>query len=500
MPLKIVDSKTMSVIDTRSQTEYSIPAAILMESAGIKAYGVCRDLFLEFSNPRSELLFVAGTGNNGGDALVMARQAFLDGLSATVVLSGPVKSAAAAGNLEIIGKLGVKVVSFPDQRDEFRLALRSADLIIDGLFGTGVSCPLRSGAAALVDELNSCGVRVISLDLPSGLGDGFKKGYPVIHAEVTLCLGLPKECLYLPFARTHCGRIVVIPIGFPPALTKDPAIPGELIDYDDIEKLTGSIPPDAYKGTRGKLAVFAGSVGMTGAPVLASQSAARSRCGLVSLFIDKEAYLPVSSNLISVMPLPWDVSSDPASLDLDAFDAYLAGPGWGFDGRLSWLKRIMSQKCPGVLDADALTLLSGLKGRTDLGGDTVLTPHPGEMARLVDGRVEDVLDNPVACATRAAELYNAVVVLKSHVTTVSEPGGRFWIFDGMNPALGTGGSGDVLAGIIAGLLAGGTPAQKAACLGVLVHGKAAESAFRERGWFLAEDLPPYISLIFAGKL
>jgi ADP-dependent NAD(P)H-hydrate dehydratase / NAD(P)H-hydrate epimerase len=496
--LKIVDSKTMSSIDILAQTKYSIPSQILMENAGIKAYNICRNLMDAFSDPQAELLFLAGTGNNGGDALVMARQACMDGLSAKVLLLGPVKSPTAALNLEIIENLGVNTVSFPDQPEESLRLLHSAAVIVDGLFGIGISGPLREEAAALVDEINSCAGQVISLDVPSGLGDGFKADYPIVHASVTLCLGLPKASLYVLSARARCGRIVHVPIGFPPALTKDSAIKGELLEYDDIEILSVSTPPDAHKGSRGKLAVFAGSTGMTGAPVLAAQSAARSRCGLVSLFIEENAYQTVSPNLISVMAKPWDVSGDPASFDFDAFDACLVGPGWGFDGRLAWLKRIIDQKHPRVLDADALTMLSGIDGHHDLGGNAVLTPHPGEMARLVDMSVVEVTDDPVACAAKAARLYNAVVVLKGHITTVCEPGGGFWIFDGMNPALGTGGSGDVLAGVIAGLLAGGIAVREAACLGVLAHGKAGERAFAERGWFLAEDLPPYISVILAG--
>jgi len=495
--MKIVDSANMSRIDSLAQSEYGIPGGILMENAGIKAYGVCRELIEEFSDPHIPLLFVAGSGNNGGDALVMARQAFLDNLNVAVLLAGPVKSDAAAANLNIAQKLKIPVVSLCDEPEKARELLHSRPVVVDGLFGTGVSGPLRQGPAELVEEINSLNATVVSIDLPSGLGDEFRQDFPLVHADYTLCLGLPKRCLYLPHARKHCGRIVHIRIGFPAPLVGDPGIPGELLDYWEIERLIRPIPIDAHKGTRGRLAVFAGDIGTTGAPVLASESAARSRCGLVYLFAEQTAYLAVASKVVSVMAKRWNCSDDPSGFDTRMYDAYLAGPGWGFEGRLPWLEMLMRSGLKGVLDADALTLLSTRREAADLQGKAVLTPHPGEIARLLDTGIEDIQNDPVGAAQQAASMYNAITVLKGHVTTICDPAGKFRLFDGSNPVLGTGGSGDVLAGIIAGLLSGGYEATEAACLGVLVHAKAARMTYEERGWFLAEDIPPYISKVFA---
>lgn len=497
--MKVVDSKTMSLIDSRAQTEYEIPARVLMENAGIKAYAVCRDEIHEFSRPGALILFVAGSGNNGGDALVMARQAFLDGLNVAVLLSGPVKSDNAAANLDIIRKLKVRTFSIPDQPEESRHLLRTAAVVVDGIYGTGISGPLRPPGAALVVEINELAGKVVSIDLPSGLGDEFKSSYPAVRADLTLCLGLPKRCLYLPSARMLCGRIVHVPIGFPPPLVTDPQIPGELLRFSDIEPMRRAIPDDAHKGDRGKLAVFGGDIGTTGAPVLASESAARSRCGLVYLFVDEAAYIPVASHLTSVMARKWRPHDDPAQFDLNQYDAYLAGPGWGFDGRRPWLEMLITAGLKGVVDADGLTLLASFDEPPDFGGNAVLTPHPGEMGRLLGIDISEVLHDPVEAAAQAASTYNATVVLKSNVTTICEPGGRYRLFDGSNPALATGGTGDVLAGIIAGLVAGGYEAGDAASLGVLIHAKAAEVAFCELGWFLAEDLPPFVSKVFAGS-
>lgn len=494
--MKVVDSKAMSLIDSRATSEYGMPSSILMENAGIKAYAACRERFDEFGNPGEVITFIAGSGNNGGDAFVMARQAFLDGLNVAILLSGPPKSKSSAANLEIARKLHIRTVSIPDEPTEAQALLRKSSISVDGLYGTGISGSLRTDGADLVKLVNNEAKKVVSIDLPSGLGDEFENGFPLIRADTTLCLGLPKKSLYLPYARGHCGDIVHIPIGFPPQLLTDPSIPGELLEYADAKRISKAIPLDAHKGNRGKVAVFAGSVGTTGAPVLASESAARSRTGLVFLFVDPEAYVPVASKVVSVMARRWNLNENPGEFELNAYDAYLAGPGWGFDGRLPWLTRLIESGMHGVLDADALTLLSRIQDPPDLAGKVVLTPHPGEMARLLDTTVEQVLRDPVRAAGQGASKYNATVVLKGHVTTISEPGGRYWIYDGCNPALGTGGSGDVLSGIIAGNLSAGYSVGESALLGVLIHAMAAEAAFAEHGWFLAEDLLPFISKVF----
>jgi NAD(P)H-hydrate epimerase len=268
-----------------------------------------------------------------------------------------------------------------------------------------------------------------------------------------------------------------------------------LLTDADIEAMVPDIPPDAHKSTRGRLAVFAGSRGTTGAAALSAVSAARSRCGLVYLFADEAAYAPLASQLASVMVKPWAPAPGPAGFAFDTYDAFLAGPGWGFEDREPWLDGLISSSLPGVLDADALTMLAG-GGPRDLGGRIVLTPHPGEMARLFGKDVEAIIADPFTAAAETSAGFNAVVVLKGHVTVITEPGGSLWVVDGMNPALGTGGSGDVLAGIVSGLLAGSGDPAVSAKLGALVHSRVAAEARDRLGWFLAEDLISGISAAF----
>jgi NAD(P)H-hydrate epimerase len=310
-------------------------------------------------------------------------------------------------------------------------------------------------------------------------------------------MGLPKLCLYLPRARALCGRIFVVPVGFPPALLEDPSIPGELLSSAAWRRLAPPIAADTHKNRRGHLAVFAGTRGTTGAAWLCATAAARARVGLVTLFADPEIYPLVASKLTSVMCRPWDPPQRDA-WDPTRYSAVLVGPGWGLaDDKAAWLETLLALPLPGVIDADAITLLGEKAAvrKVDLGGRWVLTPHPGEFARLTGTAPDAVLDDPVGHAVAASKRLNAIMVLKGHSTIVAAPDGRFWILDGGNPALATAGSGDVLAGLIAAGIAGGLPPLDAARFGVSLHAFTGARAARQLGWFLAEDLVPLVSRV-----
>jgi NAD(P)H-hydrate epimerase len=308
-------------------------------------------------------------------------------------------------------------------------------------------------------------------------------------------MGLPKLCLYLPRARAMCGRIFVVSVGFPPALVDDPSIAGELLSPRAWQRLVPPIPPDAHKNTRGHLAVFAGARGTTGAAWLCATAAARARVGLVTVFAGSDIYPVIAPKLTSVMCRPWD---PPGEWDPSRYTAILVGPGWGLsEEKAACLDQLLSLPVPGVIDADAITLLGrrAAARRIDLGGRWVLTPHPGEFTRLTGAARDAVLDDPVGHAVSASERLNAVVVLKGHSTVIAFPDGRYWIHDGANPALATGGSGDVLAGLIAAGIAGGLAPLDAARFGVSLHAFTGTLAARRRGWFLAEDLVPLVSRV-----
>jgi len=494
--VKIVDAQSMARIDARSTAEFGIPSADLMEAAGRQAWLAMREE-VRAGAPRKPLVFVGGRGANGGDAFVMARHARGDGADAAVVLASgrPPAASDAAAMLASCEALGIPVTSGPDDPDAAGGRIASASWVFDGIAGTGLRGPLRAPLDAVVAAINASRARWAASDVPSGLGDGYRAGWPLVHADCTLTMGLPKSCLYLPRGRPHCGRILVVQPGFPPSLLEDPAIRCDMIDERSFRGLLGPLPPDAHKGDRGHLAVFAGAPGTSGAAWLAAHAAARSRVGLVSLFLDAATMPLVAPACRSVMAKPWD-EADARGFEPSRSTAVLVGPGWGLgEGRLAWLERLLDGSPGGVIDADGITLLArlGARGPRRLGGRWVLTPHPGEFARLAGISRDDLLDDPVPRALAAARELEAVVVLKSHVTIVADPDGGSRLLDGCNPALATAGSGDVLAGLVAGGLAAGLAPLTAAVFGVSLHARLGAVARERLGWFLAEDLVPLVS-------
>jgi hydroxyethylthiazole kinase-like uncharacterized protein yjeF len=503
LTVKIVDSRRMGDIDRRSQQEFGMPSMLLMENAGIKAYQAWKRKILRGERPEGGAVFVAGKGNNGGDALVLARQSLLDGIPGVAVILAdgrPAEGTDPGVNLGMCESLGIPVVSWRDQNERAKALLSAAAWVFDGIAGTGLKGAIREPLAALVDYLNGCRGIKVAVDVPSGVGDGYRAGFPAVRAEYTLCMGLAKTCMYLPRARLFCGLIIVVPLGFPPALAEDSAIPGELLEENAFRFLAKPIAADSHKNRRGHLAVFAGSPGTTGAAVLTATAAARARVGLVTVFLDSQAYPLIAPRFSSVMARQWDGSAEPerSGFDPKRFSAVLVGPGWGVTkDKERWLRHLISLETPGVVDADGLTLLAGFPrgNETVLGGRWVLTPHPGEFSRLTGVSMDEILDDPVSHALSLARRMEGIVVLKGACTCIAEPEGRYWIFDGVNPALGTGGSGDVLAGLVAAGIAGGMAPLDAALFGVSLHGRIGRIARSRLGWFLAEDLLPLVSSV-----
>ncbi len=497
--MKVVSSAAMAVVDRRTQAEFAIPGLLLMEDAGAKAWLLLRHEY-RGGVPPGQVVVLAGKGNNGGDGFVMARQAAVDGVrEISIVLAGgrPAADGDAGRMLAACEKLPIEILEWPEQADTVRSRLAQAGLILDAIAGTGIRGPLTKPLAELVSAANASPGRIVAIDVPSGVGDDFRDGYPAIRAETTLTMGLPKVCLFLPNARRLCGVIQVVPVGFPPSLLDDPGIPGNLLATDAWRAIARPIEPDTYKNRRGHLAVFAGSVGTTGAAWLAASAAARCRLGLVTLFVDPDAYAVIAPRFASVMCRPWGAAADPPpAWDPALYSGILVGPGWGLaEAKERWLERLLALPISGVLDADGLTLLGRMRARSrmDLHARWVLTPHPGEFSRLMSVPRDQVLDDPVGQALAAASHLGAVIVLKGHCSVVASPDGRYWILDGQNAALATGGAGDVLAGIVGAGIAGGMSAVDAALFGVSLHSYAARVAWERSGWFLSEDLVPMLS-------
>lgn len=494
--MRLVSSAAMQEIDRRTQDEYGVPELVLMESAGLRAWDELQTR-VKAIRPPASICFVAGRGNNGGDALVMARYAALGGFPVRVVLAAEERSLGEQGRLHagILRNLQVPVCEWPGAEAECRNAIASSGVIVDGLAGTGIRGELRAPLDAMCAAINASGACVAAVDAPSGLSEQWRSGMPVVQARWTLTMGLPKTCLYTPSGRAHCGEIVAVPLSFPTALIDDPALPGELLGPCDLERLVQPLNAGDYKTRRGVVAVVGGAIGTTGAPVLAADAAARCRAGLVTIFADGPAHHIVASLVRSVMVRPLDA----LQAALERTDAVVVGPGWGTDdSRGSQLEMIVQGARRGVIDADGLNLLAGdgaARARNALHEQWVLTPHPGELARLLKADATSVTEELFEASGRLAARTGAVVVGKASVTVVAHPDGRFAVIDGMNAAMGTGGSGDVLAGAIGGLLAGGMDGWTAARAAALVHQQAGRSLRGRVGLFLAEQLPAEIGRI-----
>jgi NAD(P)H-hydrate epimerase len=503
--LKLVSSAEMALIDRKAENDFLMPSILLMENAGIKAVHFLVQTAWKGSIPDGLFVFLAGRGNNSGDAFVMARQFMMEGKHELVIILAdgtPELESLPGVNLEICRSLGIPIIDYKTSEAQSRDLLSGSLFIFDGLTGTGLSGEIKEPLKSLIGFINTLPQPKIAIDVPSGVSDEFQNGFVALKADLTLTMGLPKRCLYLPAARPFSGTIVTIEIGFPPQLVGDPVIQGELLQARDFFSLLPPLAPESYKGTRGHLAVFAGTRGTTGAAALAAQAAGRARTGLVTLYTDPDAYPVIAAQLSSIMCRPVTKETTADKKIVGQYDALLIGPGFGLTvEKRSLFQELYAIPLPKVIDADGLTILSTLQADElpAANAAVILTPHPGECARLAGKSAAAVLSDPLETALSVSKRFQAVCVLKSHVTFITEPAGRYAVIDGMNPALGTGGSGDVLSGIIAGFLSQGIEAYTSARLGVLLHAKLGEYVFSQKGWFLAEDLLPYISLALSCK-
>ena len=444
------------------------PAEELMERAGFAVAKAAIE-FLKRRDSRVALLF-AGKGNNGGDAIVAARHLAAAGCRPVLVLMERRDERPA----------GVSVVEWPDE-------LPAADVIVDGLLGTGLKGEVREPYASVIKFINGAKTPVVAIDVPSGLGTA-----TCVQADVTVTMGLPKIDLLRPAAVDYVGRIEVADIG----LIGDVDSDVELITRTDIE-----LPErrrSAHKGDFGHLLIIAGSEGYTGAPVIAAHAAARAGAGLVTVAVPKEIYPIVAGHCPpEVMPQPLSFDQVPPG-----FDAVAIGPGLGQKPetqKLVW-KILSTAAVPVVVDADALNALAQAPGALKkLPAPFVLTPHPGEMARLVGKTAKEVQADRWEIAKRFSQEYGVVLALKGAGTVVTDKSGKLWINSTGNPGMAKGGMGDALTGIIGALLAQKMMPLDATRAGVFWHGLAGDVAAAKHGEasMLASELIDYLGDAFA---
>ncbi|MDR1894992.1 MAG: hypothetical protein LBQ61_09970, partial [Spirochaetales bacterium] len=384
--MKLLSCAESARIDREGLLRFALNQDALIEQAGLRLWEAFLRARRRTSPPGGggRLVFLAGPGNNGRDAQVMARLArAAGGFQPAVIFSAPAARGAAEPWLRAWGVPGLLPEEEPE---EVRALLGGADYIIDGLCGTGLTGPLRAPEARLVAQANASPAVRLALDLPSGARDDFCPGDPVFQGRWTLTIALPKTCLYLPALRPAAGRIILVPLAFPPALLEDPGLPGRRLDWSEARTLIPGIPPEAHKYRRGHCAVFAGlprQGGALGAGILAARGAAAGPAGLVSLYLPDDqpgGGFEAAAAGISAGAPELLVKPESAGFPLPpTVKSLVAGPGWGGagEGRAAQLRALFDSGLPGVLDADGLRVFAGAPELHPPRDRWVFTPHSG---------------------------------------------------------------------------------------------------------------------------
>lgn len=493
--MKILSTKAMREVDRVASEDFGIPGVVLMENA---ALGVVDAALAEVPHAESVVIF-CGPGNNGGDGLAVARHLAVRGLQvvAVVATGGREYSGDARIQHEIARKMagmGLELRVMTADRAAEVESLSNTDLVIDALFGTGLSRPLDGWFADLVTAIDALDVTILAVDLPSGLnGDRSDLWGPHIEADLTVTFGALNAAHVFPPASDAAGRVVIADLGIPLDLVERADGDLFLLDAGDLAPLLGPRPAAAHKGDFGHLLIAAGSVGKSGAAVLAAQAAVRSGAGLVTAAIPEsilDAFEAASLETMST-PLPVVDEGELAGGALDELvrgaeskNAVAVGPGLGTSSVTAETIRsfCLGVELPLVLDADGLTAFAGqLGGLRQRSCATVLTPHPGELARLIGVETADIVKDRLGSVRRAAEESGAVVLLKGHLSLIADPEGGVYVSPTGNPGMATGGSGDVLTGMIGALLAQRVDPLAATQLAAFAHGMAGDAAAAEVG-------------------
>jgi NAD(P)H-hydrate epimerase len=494
--MKILTSDQMRNIDRRAIDEVGIPDLVLMENAGGQVVDTLLELYPEVDPDR--VLILCGKGNNGGDAMVVARQLVGCGLDPRVVLLYP--RAAFKGNaahqLQILERIGIECeeMATPEAWEEFRNELPEYEIILDGLLGTGLSKPVEGFLEQVILDVNMASGEVVALDIPSGLsGNSSEIPGAAIEADATVALACPKIPHIFPPAEALAGDIYIADIGIPEACVELEQATLNLIDEALLEGLLPPRDPETHKGDFGHILVVAGSTGKPGAARMVGSGALRAGAGLVTAATPKGAVGAVGAQLMEMMtePLP---ETDAGTLAAKAAAAVrkletgktvlAVGPGLSMDAETQSAIRDIVKKTalPVILDADGLNAFAGHVG--DLSGKSrplLLTPHPGEMGRLLEISSDAVQADRIGACRRLATERDCGVVLKGYRTLIGTPEGEVFVNVTGNPGMASGGSGDVLTGVLAGLVAQGLPVVQAALLGVYVHGLAGDLAAEKTG-------------------
>jgi NAD(P)H-hydrate epimerase len=496
--MRVLNAAQMRDADRQTIDEIGIPSMVLMENAGRQVVAALEAAYDDL--PDKQIAILCGPGNNGGDGFVVARTLHQRGIDASVFVVATMSAIKgdARLNLEILGRLGLTVVEISDEQawDLHFSEISKCDLIVDAIFGTGLKNPLSGMMETVAADVNASGLPVVAVDLPSGLSaDHAEPIGECIRAAMTVTLGAPKLPLVLPPGEGAAGNIVVADIGIPPEVIDNLAGPHvELLTREAMREILQPRDADSHKGDYGHLLVIAGSRGKTGAAHLAALGALRSGAGLVSVAAPRSAQPIIAAMGAEYMTVPLEESAGgtvaaaaiETILSFDQ-DVIAAGPGLGTGPDVVlFIQELVSQsESPLVLDADALNALASDPDRLLSAGEgrrpIVITPHPGEMARLAHTSVDAVQTNRLDVARDFAVQHQIYVVLKGHRTLIATPEGKVFINPLGNPGMATGGTGDVLTGVLGAWLAQLLDAEAACRIAVFVHALAGDLAEADEG-------------------
>lgn len=494
--MKLLYADQMKEIDRRATDNYLIPSLLLMENAGIKVLETVKGMIGNLS--KAKVTILTGKGNNGGDGLVLGRHLINAGALVEIFMLGESQnlSSDAYVNFSILEKMNAAIFPLRAAADFDRLmiALISSDLIVDAIYGIGFRGSLDDFETRVIQMVNLSKAPVVAVDIPSGVeADTGKVPGTAIKADHTVTFALPKLGQFLAPGRDYIGALIVADISIPTPLLQDRNLKLNLIDAVLVREFIKPRTAESHKGTYGHVLVAGGSTGMTGAVMLTACAALRSGAGLVTAALPESLVPILEASVREVMSCPLAENSE-ASISIEALPALenllgtvsvcAIGPGMSRYPEANAILRFVLENSgvPILLDADGL---NALEGDADILKDRqipiVITPHPREMSRLTGLTVEAIQHNRLEIARQYATAWGITVVLKGHQTVVASPSGELFMNSSGNPGMATAGSGDVLGGIIAGLIAQGLKPQNAAVAGVYIHGRSGDSAVKKTG-------------------
>jgi hydroxyethylthiazole kinase-like uncharacterized protein yjeF len=497
--MKIVTAEEMRIIDRKTIEGYGIPSAVLMERAGLAVTSMIKQVF----SPR-KVIIISGSGNNGGDALVVARNLYNEGWDVKAFLTVKPEDLKGDALLQyrVANKLGLKIYPVNDFLTQHSSLITRHCIIVDALLGTGLSKNVTGLLSEVISLINRSNVPIISVDIPSGISsDNGQIMGEAVRADYTVTFGLPKRGHLLYPGAQHSGKLFIEDIGFPEELLNSEKLHIELLMKDKISTLIPQRPRYSHKGNYGHVLIVAGSKGKTGAAIMAAKACLRSGAGLVTLGIPKSLADIFQSRVTEEMTLILPDKGD-GTLSQRAFRVILnflnekrattlaIGPGISVSDDTKKLMDtlIKTSTTPMVIDADGINSLKGeraifLKSKAPI----ILTPHIGEMAGLlgkqkgVTVKSQDIERNRIDVAVSFTKETGTVLVLKGVPTIIAEPDGKAYINSTGNPGMASAGTGDVLTGMISGFLSQGLSPVQASILGVYMHGFAGDSAAAEKG-------------------